>query len=86
MQDCLSPSRFKRCNEKPKRNREVTLKKRLIDIYKEYNPEVDKKLFAVLMGMYVKNNDKNLMAPQLLNWVDKTNGNFEKLADMIYDE
>jgi hypothetical protein len=62
-----------------------TVKERLTDIYKEYNPEVDKKLFAVLMEMYVKNNDKNLMAPELLNWVDKTNGNFEKLADMIYD-
>ncbi|HTM91415.1 MAG TPA: S46 family peptidase, partial [Flavisolibacter sp.] len=62
-----------------------SVKEKLSDLYKEYNPEVDKKLFAVLMEMYVKNNDKNLLAPELLDWVNKANGNFEKLADMIYE-
>jgi hypothetical protein len=62
-----------------------SVKEKLSDIYKEYNPEVDKKLFAVLMEMYVKNNDKNLLAPALLDWVNKANGNFEKLADLVYE-
>ena len=62
-----------------------SVKEKLSDLYKEYNPEVDKNLFAVLMEMYVKNNDKNILAPELLDWVNKANGNFEKLADMIYD-
>jgi Peptidase S46 len=62
-----------------------SVKEKLLDLYKEYNPEVDKKLFAVLMEMYVKNNDKNLLAPALLDWVNKANNNFEKLADLVYE-
>jgi hypothetical protein len=61
------------------------IKQRLQDIYKEYNPEVDKKLFASLMEMYVNNQDRNVPAPELLAWVNLANGNFQKLADMIYD-
>jgi len=59
---------------------------RLKDFYKEYNPEVDKKVFAALMEMYVKNQDKNLLALELNSWVDRYNGNFEKLADKLFDE
>lgn len=62
------------------------VKEKLSSLYKEYDPEVDKKLFAVLMEMYVKNNDQALLAPELLDWVNKANGNFEKLAEMVYDE
>jgi hypothetical protein len=62
-----------------------SVKEKLSDLYKEYHPDVDKKLFAVLMEMYVNNNEKNLLASELLDWVNKANGNFQKLADMIYD-
>jgi hypothetical protein len=58
----------------------------LEDFYKEYNAEVDKKLLAALMEMYVNNGDKALLSPELLALVDNANGNFEKLANRIYDE
>jgi hypothetical protein len=61
------------------------IKQRLQDIYKEYNPEVDKRLFASLMEMYVNNQDRNVPAPELRAWVNLATGNFQKLADMIYD-
>jgi hypothetical protein len=62
-----------------------SVKEKLSDLYKEYNPDVDKKLFAVLMEMYVKNNDKDVLATELLDWVNDAKGNFEKLAGTVYD-
>lgn len=62
------------------------IKERLQDIYKEYNPEVDQKLFAALMEMYVKNNDRNLLAPELLAAVDEYHGDYDKFAEKIYEE
>lgn len=61
------------------------VKERLQDLYKEYNPEVDKKLFAALMEMYVRNMDKGFLAPELSDWLNKANGNYEKFADLVYD-
>jgi len=59
-------------------------KERLQDFYKEYEAEVDKRLFAALMEMYVNNGDKNFLAPGLLALVDKHNGDFTKVAEGIY--
>ena len=59
---------------------------RLKDFYKEYSPQVDKQVFANLMEMYVKNQDRNLLSSELLSWIERYNGNYEKLADKIFDE
>ena len=59
---------------------------RLKNIFKEYNPEVDKALFASLMEMYYKEQDPKLMAPELKEWVDKSDGDFTKFADKLYKE
>lgn len=59
---------------------------RLTDFYKEYSPEVDRKVFAALIEMYVKNQDRNLLAPELISWMERHNGNYEKLADKLFDE
>jgi len=60
-------------------------KERLAEFYKEYNPEVDRKVFAALMQMFVANQDKAVLAPELLAWVDLAGGNYEKLAEMIFE-
>ncbi len=62
------------------------IKERLQDMYKEYNPEVDQKLFAALMEMYVKNVDKNLLAPELLAAIEDYHGDYDKFAEKIYDK
>ena len=61
------------------------VKERLKGIYKNYAAEVDKKLFAALMEMYVTNGSKELVTPELRAWVDLANGDYQKLADMVYD-
>jgi hypothetical protein len=61
------------------------IKQRLKDFYKEYNANVDKRLFTALMQLFVTNQDKNQLAPELISYLDKANWNFQKLADMIYD-
>lgn len=66
-------------------NSENAIKEKIKDLYKEYNPEVDKKLFAALMEMYVTNSDKNFLAPELINWLNTAGNNYEKFAQMVYD-
>jgi len=61
------------------------LVERLNDFYKEYNAAVDKKVFAALMEIYVNNQDKAMLAPELLSWVERQ-GNFERLADKLFEE
>jgi hypothetical protein len=57
----------------------------LKEFYNEYDARVDKKIFASLMEMFVKNQDKSFLSKELLAWVDKANGNFDKLADQVFD-
>lgn len=59
---------------------------RLKDFYKEYNPAVDKQVFAALVEMYVKENDRNLLAPELLALADKHNNNYERIADKLFND
>ncbi len=61
------------------------VKERLRGIYKNYAAEVDKQLFAALMQMYVTNASKDLATPELQAWVDLANGDYQKLAGMVYD-
>ena len=61
------------------------VKDKLEGIYKNYSAEVDKKLFAALMEMYVTNGGKELVPPELKAWLDLANGDYQKLADMVYD-
>jgi len=66
-------------------NTDNAIKEKIKDLYKEYNPEVDKKLFAALIEMYVTNSDKNFLAPELVNWLNSAGNNYEKFAQMVYD-
>jgi hypothetical protein len=59
-------------------------KEKLTDLYKEYSSAVDKKLFEVLMEMYVKDQDSKIISPKVLEELKASNDNFKKLADDIY--
>lgn len=42
----------------------------LQDLFAEYNPDVDKKLFKVLMGLYVKDQPKKNVSPVLIKGIE----------------
>jgi len=56
----------------------------LTDLYREYSPVVDKKLFEVLMEMYIKDQDSKIISPRALEEIKATNNDFKKWADEIY--
>ncbi|MBA2746634.1 MAG: S46 family peptidase, partial [Flavisolibacter sp.] len=61
------------------------VKERLNMIYKDYHPEVDKQVFAALMETYVNSQEKSMLAPELMAWVDIAGMDYQKLADRIYN-
>jgi len=61
------------------------VKKALAGLYDEYSRQVDKRLFEVLMEMYVKNQDTRNVSPYLQKQLEQTGGDFTKLSPKIYD-
>ncbi len=71
--------------EKGYQSRLTAVKTMLAEFYKEYNPEVDKKLFSEMMRLYVNDQEKNFVSPLLLlDELKKDNGDFDKLATRMY--
>ena len=60
------------------------LKDTLPEFYKNYSPVVDKKLFEVLISMYVNDQDSKMVSPLLLMQINAFNKDVAKLADDIY--
>ena len=56
---------------------------RLEDLYKEYDPAVDKKLFGVLMEMFAKEQDEQFISPELKQRAAAAGG-YTQLADQLY--
>jgi len=67
-----------------KRKKEVT--DFLNDFFPEHNTEVDKKLFAALMNMYVMDQEKGNVSPMMKEKVTSAAGDFDKLAERVYKE
>ena len=65
-------------------------KKEVMDIlsefFKEHNTDVDKKLFAALMKMYVMDQEKENVSPMMKEKAMTEAGDFDKLAEKIYKE
>lgn len=62
------------------------VKKALGELYAEYSPGVDKKLFEVLLEMYVNDQDKKYRSPLLEELLSASGGSFTALARRMYDE
>lgn len=56
---------------------------KLEDILKEYDPAVDKKLFATLMNLYVNDQKAEYISPKLLELINEYK-DINKVADYIY--
>jgi len=65
-------------------------KKEVIDFlngfFPEHNTEVDKKLFAALMNMYVTDQEKGNTSPMMKEKAMSVAGDFDKLAEKVYKE
>jgi hypothetical protein len=65
-------------------------KKEVVDFlngfFPEHNTEVDKKLFAALMNMYVMDQEKGNVSPMMKEKVTSAAGDFDKLAESVYKE
>ena len=72
--------------EKGYQKRLLLVKETLSDFYKDYSPEVDKKLFEALMEMYVNEQDNKYVSPLMQDWLQSLDGSFSKLAEKIYLE
>ncbi len=67
-----------------KRKKEVT--DFLTHFFPEHNSQVDKKLFAALMKMYVEDQPKENVSPLMKERSLTTTEDFEKLAEKVYNE
>ena len=54
--------------------------------FRNYNQETDKKLFVAMMDMYGENLDQKWQAPEFIVISDAYKGDFQKLADKIYEK
>jgi hypothetical protein len=65
-------------------------KKEVVDFlngfFPEHNTEVDKKLFAALMNMYVMDQEKGNVSSMMKEKVTSAAGDFDKLAERVYKE
>ncbi len=76
-------------NAQGKNNYDATLartKERLRDLYNEYNPEVDKKLFAVLMEMFYKDQPNEKMPAEFTQRAKESDFDFAKMAEQLFKE
>jgi hypothetical protein len=61
-------------------------KGQLEDFYREYSPVVDRKLFEVLLEMYVKDQDKSVVSQKVVEQVGALGNDFQKWAADIYTD
>jgi hypothetical protein len=55
------------------------------ELYKEYSPAVDKKLFEVLMQKFTKDQPEEFLAPELITLAKTYQYDFAKMADDFYN-
>lgn len=79
-------SRFESDGEKGYNQRLSQVKEFLEEFYKEYSVAVDKRLFEVLMEMYVEHQEKQTVSPMLKEQLMMHAGDYGKLAEKIYGE
>jgi hypothetical protein len=77
---------FEKDGEKGYTQRLAQAKRMLGGLFDEYNAEVDQKLFATLMAMYIKDQEEKYQSPLLVKTLKENGNNMEKLAAGLYGE
>jgi hypothetical protein len=62
----------------------VIVKKSLTDLYGEYNKDVDKRLFTVLMEMYIKNQEPGYVSSAVKQSFESAGSNIDAFANAVY--
>lgn len=57
---------------------------KLTEFYKEYNSNVDRRVFQALMEIYFTRQQAANLSPELVQYWEKSGRNYEKLAAMLY--
>jgi len=60
------------------------LKKSATSHFKDYQPVIDKEVFAILFRAYYENINKNEIQEEILKQIDKYKGDFKKFADEVF--
>ncbi|MBL7742541.1 MAG: S46 family peptidase [Chitinophagaceae bacterium] len=60
------------------------LKDTLTELYRNFNPAVDKQLFETLITMYVSDQDSKIVSPVLMEYLKTAGKDFKKLAEELY--
>jgi hypothetical protein len=68
------------------RQRLTIVKNILEGTFAEYNPAVDRKLFEVLVEMFLKEQPASNISPKLTEWLNASGGNVAALAEKVYSE
>jgi hypothetical protein len=68
------------------RQRLTIVKNALEGLFAEYNATVDRKLFEVLLEMYVKDQADRNVSSKLNEWLTASGGSFQALAEKVYNE
>lgn len=77
---------YERDGSKGLQQRLVAVKNSLENLYGEYSPLVDQKLFEALMEMYVKDQEEKNVSPALKEWLSRAGGGYQALATEVYNE
>jgi hypothetical protein len=56
------------------------------DLFKNFNKSTDKKLFVTVMTMYGENLDPKWQSSEYMKFKNKCKGNFQLVADKLYDQ
>jgi len=76
---------FEKDGEKAFQQRLVQAKNALNGLLEEYNASVDRKLFEVLMEMYLKDQEPGYQSPVLKDMLSKAGGDYAKMTSNLYD-
>lgn len=77
---------YEKEGEKGYSQRLTQVKTFLADFYKEYNTEVDKKLFENLIELYVADQEKQNISPLVTQKLNMHGGNYQQFAEKVYSE
>src|SRR5687767_5760274 len=77
---------YEKEGEKGYTQRLAQVKGILADLYKEYNTEVDKKLFESLLELYVTDQQKQNISPMVSEKLAMSAGNYRQFAEKVYSE
>jgi hypothetical protein len=77
---------YEKDGDKGYAQRLTQVKGMLTDFFKEYNKDLDKKMFETLMQLYVEDQEKSNVSAAVMEKLAANGNSFQKLADKVFSE